>query len=71
MRPKGDCIWMIGDNPVNDIRGAREKINAVVLQKIHAGVEVGSGINTPDAAFTDFVELRKILAKLRAEQLLT
>jgi HAD superfamily hydrolase (TIGR01549 family) len=66
MRPKGDCIWMIGDNPVNDIRGAREKINAVVLQKIHAGVEVGSGINTPDAAFTDFVELRKILAKLRA-----
>ena len=31
MRPKGDCVWMIGDNPINDIRGAREKINAVTL----------------------------------------
>ena len=64
MRPKGDCIWMIGDNPVNDIRGGREKINAVVLQKIHAGVEVGTGISTADAVFNDFDELRKILAKL-------
>ena len=64
MRPKGDCIWMIGDNPVNDIRGGREKINAVVLQKIHAGVEVGTGINAADASFNDFGELRKMLANM-------
>jgi HAD superfamily hydrolase (TIGR01549 family) len=68
MRPKGNCIWMIGDNPVNDIRGAREKINAVTLQKIHAGVEVGTDINTPDATFNDFGELRKLIAKLGTQQ---
>lgn len=64
MRPKGNCIWMIGDNPVNDIRGAREKINAVTLQKLHAGVELGSGVNAPNAVFNDFGDIRKLLAKL-------
>lgn len=64
MCPKGDCIWMIGDNPVNDIRGAREKINAVTLQKVHDGVLLGSGLNTPDAYFNDFSDLRKLIAKL-------
>ena len=68
MRPKGNCIWMIGDNPVNDIRGAREKINAVTLQKIHAGVEVGTDINTPDATFNDFGELRKLISMLGTQQ---
>lgn len=63
-RPKGDCIWMIGDNPINDIRGARETINAVTLQKHHAGVEIGTGENTPDAVFSEFNELRKLIAKL-------
>jgi len=63
MRPKGDCIWMIGDNPVNDIRGAREKINAVTLQKIHAGVDIGIGINAADAIFNEFADLRKLIAK--------
>lgn len=64
MRPKGNCIWMVGDNPINDIRGAREKINAVTLQKIHPGVVVGMDINMPDAAFTNFSELRAMLALL-------
>jgi len=64
MRPKGDCVWMIGDNPVNDIRGAREKINAVTLQKTHAGVELGEGISRPDAAFQEFGELRRLIARL-------
>lgn len=68
MRPKGDCIWMIGDNPVNDIRGGREKINAVTLQKVHAGVKVGTGINTADATFSDFGELRKLLVRLESQQ---
>ncbi len=64
MRPKGDCIWMIGDNPVNDIQGGREKINAVTLQKLHANVEVGTGMNMADATFSDFGDLRKLLKKL-------
>lgn len=65
MRPKGDCVWMIGDNPVNDIRGAREKMNAVTLQKIHKGTALGKGENAPDAAFNEFGELRRFFARLR------
>jgi putative hydrolase of the HAD superfamily len=67
MRPKGDCIWMIGDNPVNDIQGAREKINAVTLQKIHSGTEVGTGACAPDANFGEFRGLRALIARLAAE----
>jgi HAD superfamily hydrolase (TIGR01549 family) len=66
MAPKGDCIWMIGDNPVNDIRGAREEINAVTLQKTHSGVELGAGENGPDASFDDFGKLRRMIARLGA-----
>ena len=64
MQPKGDCVWMIGDNPINDIRGAREKINAVTLQKVHQGTPLGIGENAPDAAFSDFGDLRRLIARL-------
>ena len=64
MRPKGGNVWMVGDNPVNDIRGAKEKINAVTLQKIHQRVEVGLNENIPDATFENFSDLRKLLADL-------
>lgn len=64
MRPRGNCIWMIGDNAENDIRGGREKINAVTLQKIHRGVEIGIGLCAPDLAFGEFTELRKLLVQL-------
>lgn len=64
MRPKGNCVWMIGDNAVNDIRGAKEKIKAVTLQKIHLGVEVGVNENTPDASFEAFSDLRNLLTDL-------
>lgn len=64
MRPQGDCIWMIGDNPVNDICGAREKINAVTLQKIHTGCEMGTGSNSPDGAFQEYDALRRLIARL-------
>ncbi|MGE9549679.1 HAD family hydrolase [Erwinia amylovora] len=68
MRPKGDCIWMIGDNPVNDIQGGREKINAITLQKVHSGVETGTGPNTPDLTFNEFGELQTLIAKIGARQ---
>lgn len=67
MRPKGANIWMIGDNPVNDIRGAREKINSVTLQKIHSGVVVGSGSCEPDATFNEYTELREFLKRICEE----
>jgi len=64
MRPKGRRVWMIGDSPENDIRGAREKIAAVTLQKLHSGVELGTGANAPDASFTDFHALRRLIQRL-------
>lgn len=67
MRPKGDNIWMIGDNPINDIRGGREMINAVTLQKLHDGVPLGADECAPDASFREFGELRRLLARI-AEQ---
>lgn len=67
MRPKGDCIWMIGDSSINDIQGAKEKINAVTLQKIHPGTKVGTGHERPDCAFEEYSELRRLIAKLEIE----
>lgn len=67
MRPKGKCIWMIGDNPLNDIQGAREKIDAVTLQKVHQGTDAGTGAGAPDAIFNEFEQLRTLIAKLAAK----
>jgi putative hydrolase of the HAD superfamily len=64
MRPKGSVIWMIGDNPINDIEGAKNHINAVTFQKLHDGVQEGVGANSPDATFTNFNDLRSFLMSL-------
>lgn len=61
INPKKNCIWMVGDNPVNDIQGAKENINAVTIQKVHQGVVVGEGKMTPDCIIHSFAELRKLL----------
>ena len=66
MRPKGDCIWMIGDNPVNDIQGARTCLNAVTLQKIHPGTAAGTGATAADAVFSDFRQLRALISRIAA-----
>jgi putative hydrolase of the HAD superfamily len=55
---------MIGDNPINDIRGSKESINAITFQKIHEGVELGLGQNSPDVSFSDFRNLRELLSNL-------
>jgi HAD superfamily hydrolase (TIGR01549 family) len=64
MKPDGNCIWMIGDNPVNDIEGAKKAINAVTIQKIHDGVELGTGEVSPDATVSDFQALRSFFVGL-------
>lgn len=66
VRPNGNCIWMIGDNPVNDIGGARRRIDAVTLQKLHNGVQQGQGENAADAVFQEFGQVRKLLERLGA-----
>ena len=68
MRNPRGSIWMIGDNPVNDIQGARRHINAVTFQKLHKGVAVGDGDQMPDVSFTRYGDLRRLLNRLSSEQ---
>ena len=65
MKPQGSCIWMVGDNPLNDIQGARESIDAVTFQKLHKGIVLGKGPSQPDVSFKDFIELRELLIRLK------
>lgn len=62
---KSDCVWMIGDNPKNDIYGARNSINAICIQKIHSGIEIGKNQQEPDAYFKKFSELQSLLKRLK------
>ncbi len=64
LKPTTACIWMIGDNPKTDVLGARMAIQAVTFQKIHEGVELGSGDSTPDMAFLDFSAVSDLLQHL-------
>jgi putative hydrolase of the HAD superfamily len=64
LNARGKNVWMIGDNPVNDVQGGRERIGAITLQKIHAGVIKAERDNAPDAAFFDFSDLRELLRTL-------
>lgn len=68
MQPKGNCIWMVGDNPINDIVGAREAISAITIQKVHKGVEVGEGKASPDCIIHEFAELRSLLKLASASE---
>lgn len=63
IKPSGNNIWMIGDNPVNDIKGARDSIGAVTFQKIHAGVEILSD-EKADVEFRCFSDLAQLVAEL-------
>ncbi|MAV94055.1 MAG: hydrolase [Euryarchaeota archaeon] len=64
MKPEGTCFWMIGDNPISDIKGSRESIGAITFQKIHDDLKEGSGEYTPDVVFKDFFSLRDIFQKV-------
>ncbi|MEI9851615.1 MAG: HAD family hydrolase [Sphingomonas sp.] len=58
-------VWMVGEEPLSDIAGARAAVDAVGIQKRHAGVRVAAeGPEAPDAVFDDFGELRRLLREL-------
>lgn len=58
-------IWMVGDNPHCDVKGARDAIGAKTLQKLHGDKSVSDAADEkPDATFRDFDSLRKLLARL-------
>jgi len=57
-------IWMIGDNPISDIYGAKS-CGIRTLQKIHKGVKAGTDKNLPDIAFGEFSSLISYFSKLK------
>ena len=62
---KKQNIWFIGDNPKNDIEGAKRYINATTLQKIHQGVARATGRYKADLEFTDFKDLIKLINQIK------
>jgi putative hydrolase of the HAD superfamily len=64
MQTTGDRVWMIGDNPINDILGANKSINATTLQKIDTDIKEGIGDCVPHASFKSFNELRNLIRKI-------
>ena len=62
---KKQNIWFIGDNPKNDIEGAKRYINATTLQKIHHGVTRATGRYKADLEFTDFKDLVKLINQIK------
>ena len=60
IKPKN--IWMIGDNPWNDMVGAHHS-GMVKVQKVHSGVVVGSTAESrPDISFEHYGELIKLFS---------
>lgn len=60
------AIWMVGDNPVNDIMGAKKSLkHCYTIQKLHKGISVGkSKYERPDATFKEFSEIRSLLSSI-------
>ena len=62
---KKQNIWFIGDNPKNDIEGAKRNINATTLQKIHKGIIRTTGRYQADLEFDNFNDLARFITKLK------
>ena len=56
-------VWMIGDNEVSDIYGAKMN-KAITFQKLHKGVNLGQDKYRPDYSFDHFKELEKLIRNL-------
>ena len=62
--PRGKRIWMVGDDPEADVRGAKQAIGALTWQKLHGDARAGQGPLAPDAGFEEFSELKDFVAGL-------
>lgn len=61
-----NSVWMVGDNPLNDIAGSKSAFGATTLQKLHDGVKKATP--AADLEFKDFRELDKILRSLAQKE---
>ena len=55
----GEKVWMVGDEPVKDMKGAKA-FKMATLQKRHKGVKVLSGVDKPDAWFDEFEDIQHL-----------
>lgn len=60
-KPSGD-IWMVGDNPEKDIKGAQDAINAITLLKVSG--DNNKGEIKADIEFDDFYKLQDFIESL-------
>jgi len=60
---KNAYFWMIGDNPIADIMGAK-KLGGITFQKIHDGVKLGKKECMPDYSFSNYADLIELLNNL-------
>ena len=67
MRPKGNTIWMIGDNPVNDIRGAARRSMQLLCRR-STPAPLWRRRKRPGSVFQQFSALRRLVAQLGQKQ---
>ena len=67
MRPKGNTIWMIGDNPVNDIRGAARRSMQLLCRR-STPAPSRRRRKRPGSVFQQFSALRRLVAQLGQKQ---
>ncbi len=60
---KNDYFWMVGDNAVADIYGAKQ-LNSLTFQKIHKRVIIGEDEYQPDFIFNDYENFLKQIKKI-------
>lgn len=61
--PTGGVVWMVGDNPEKDIKGAKYALNAFTILKSSETTNIQDLGQKPDAEFRNYSELKKILDK--------
>ena len=59
MKPKGDNFWMIGDNLISDIDGAKKSINASTFLKVDKMKDIEDNEKSIDVMFDSYIELKK------------
>ena len=55
---------MFGDDPIKDIKGSKNAINAITFQKLHSGVKIGKKDSLPDVVFKSFDDVCSFVRSL-------
>ncbi|GJE15112.1 HAD family hydrolase [Methylobacterium longum] len=56
-------IWMIGDSLRCDMKGSRDAVGAIGIQKVHGNIVAARSAQEADAVFRNFSELRGLFSR--------